>query len=168
VEGILNQHIAHPPLSDTVTRSTIQDLRDQILPTMKHRMLQEKLDPLFSEARRSGATAWVGVTDEIALEALRHLHEAGISVPREISVMGFDDTMEAFMAEMTSYQFNTLGAMRPTLDHILRPRVPEAERDRKPVTIEGFVNERQSTGPSPQSTPQRPSGWPPRLASDRR
>jgi LacI family transcriptional regulator len=41
--------------------------------------------------RKDGLTAVFAVTDELALGALRALSEAGLSVPDDVSIVGFDD-----------------------------------------------------------------------------
>jgi len=43
-------------------------------------------------------TAVFAMSDEMALGALSYLHEAGVQVPREVSVLGFDNTRMATMA----------------------------------------------------------------------
>lgn len=48
-----------------------------------------------SAIRDSGATAVFAANDQMALGLLGGLHEAGISVPDEISVIGFDDIPDA-------------------------------------------------------------------------
>ena len=40
---------------------------------------------------RSGVTAWVGVHDIWAYRLMRHLQDAGLRVPRDVALCGFDD-----------------------------------------------------------------------------
>ena len=48
--------------------------------------------------RGCGMTAVFVSSDEMALGALTFLHEQGVKVPGDISVMGYDDTLDAVMA----------------------------------------------------------------------
>ncbi|MBI9104406.1 MAG: LacI family DNA-binding transcriptional regulator [Spirochaetales bacterium] len=48
--------------------------------------------------RNKGITAVFASSDEMALGALTYLHGKGIKVPQDISVMGYDDTLDAVMA----------------------------------------------------------------------
>lgn len=146
VERLLDHAAAHPPLTDDITVDTIRDLRAFVMPAMKSRLLHQKLLPLLDSASRSKATAWVCATDEVAIEALTYVRNRGLRVPRDISVMGFDDSFEAFTAGLTSYSFNTASAVRPMLDFLLRPRTSRPSRSATPVTIRGFVNVRTTTG----------------------
>lgn len=65
-------------------------------------------------ARLPGVTAIFAANDQMALGALRALHESGRSVPGEISVVGFDDMEEAasFWPPLTTVRqfFNEVGA----------------------------------------------------------
>jgi LacI family transcriptional regulator len=50
-------------------------------------------------SRSEGLTALFAETDELAIGAIRSLYEAGLSVPRDISVIGFDDIdISAFLS----------------------------------------------------------------------
>jgi DNA-binding LacI/PurR family transcriptional regulator len=42
--------------------------------------------------RKTGCTAIIAHNDEVALGVIKALHEAGINVPRDVSVIGFDGT----------------------------------------------------------------------------
>ena len=49
--------------------------------------------------RRDPPTAVVAFSDQLALGALRAAHELGVDVPRQLSVVGFDDAPPAATAE---------------------------------------------------------------------
>jgi DNA-binding LacI/PurR family transcriptional regulator len=93
-------------------------------------------------------TAWVCVNDDLAIYCLDCLQAAGVAVPREISVVGFDDTLDATRRRLTTYNFNNYGVVRACLEHILRPRtgLPRPRR-RGAMEIDGYVVLRQTTGP---------------------
>ncbi len=77
--------------------------------------------PLCKQALdRGGFTAYVGANDETALRCLTFLRSRGYS-PRELSVVGFDNTVEASQEELTSYDFGVPAAIHRSLDFVLRP-----------------------------------------------
>ncbi|MCF7946096.1 MAG: LacI family transcriptional regulator [Spirochaetia bacterium] len=50
------------------------------------------------DARSLGLTAVFATSDEMALGAMTYLHRRGISVPDELSLVGYDDTLDAVMS----------------------------------------------------------------------
>jgi DNA-binding LacI/PurR family transcriptional regulator len=100
--------------------------------------------PLFTRAREHGGiTAWVCENDRIARYALDFLAEKGVRVPRAVSVMGFDDDMEAFKRKLTSYNFNIPAVVNRMLGFVLSSsqyHYPKA------YEVEGIVIERGTTG----------------------
>lgn len=108
--------------------------------------LRAALDPLLEAAiADSGITAWVAASDTTAVLCLDFLRSKGLSVPRDISVVGFDDGFDAFLYHLTSYNFNGSAAMHAMLAHVVRPL--RGRRPDRPVEIEGFVTERGTTAP---------------------
>ena len=65
-------------------------------------------------AERPGVTAVFAANDHMALGLLRALHERGIRVPADISVVGFDDIPEA------AYLFPPLTTVRQDFDEVGR------------------------------------------------
>lgn len=103
-------------------------------------MLQELL-------REKDITAWVASNDNVGIQCLQFLHRHDIPVPGRISVIGFDDTLEAFLGKLTSYNHNTSAVMHAMLAHILNPRqAPKPSRRGAAVEIEGFVTQRETVG----------------------
>ncbi len=99
----------------------------------------------FSEALRiGGATAWVGVNDRIALLAMHYLGQHGMRVPDDISLIGFDDTLEALGCGLSSYAFNARAVATAVLEHVVAPYRSRAAADRA-IEIPGSVMERRST-----------------------
>ncbi|KPF45419.1 LacI family DNA-binding transcriptional regulator [Rhizobium sp. AAP43] len=119
------------------------------------------------QKRDEGFTAFVAVSDLHALRALTELHRAGVSVPEDVSVTGFDDlvwssvvtpsltTVRMNMAEIAEIAISALvsvidaTATGETQD--IRDRV--AESDRKSVPMQLVV--RQTSGPAPSTPPTR-------------
>lgn len=117
-------------------------IRAQIRRDRRVARVEELLEKALA-ARR--ATVWIGASDEVALHCLEFLHSRSIHVPGDISVVGFDDTLEAYAARLTSYNFNVPAVLDAMLEHVLRPTTGALSREKLPVSeIEGFVVERES------------------------
>lgn len=67
--------------------------------------------------RASGVTAVFAANDQMALGLLSGLHEAGLSVPGDISVVGFDDVPDA------AYYWPQLTTVRQDFDELARRAV---------------------------------------------
>jgi len=93
-------------------------------------------------------TALFVANDQMALGALRALHEAGRRIPQDISVVGFDDIPEApyFSPPLTTVRqdFDEMGrrGLRLLLDTIERPGGPPAHHEVAPQLVV-----RASSGP---------------------
>lgn len=103
-------------------------------------------------AEDGGATAVFVANDQMALGALRAFHEAGLRVPTDISVVGFDDIPEAayFAPPLTTVRqdFSELGrrGIARLLERIDDPSSPAPQR----VMIEPELVVRESSGPAPR------------------
>jgi DNA-binding LacI/PurR family transcriptional regulator len=94
--------------------------------------------------KQNDATAWVCANDRLALETIDFLTWNKIPVPGQISVMGFDDTVEAYNKNLTTYNFHLEEAAYKMISYILNPR--QVGRELKWNTeIEGAVVPRGST-----------------------
>jgi DNA-binding LacI/PurR family transcriptional regulator len=97
-------------------------------------------------------TAIFVANDQMALGALRALHEAGRRIPQDVSVVGFDDIPEApyFTPPLTTVRqdFDEMGrrGLRLLLDTIERPGAPPAHHEVAPELIV-----RASSGPLARS-----------------
>lgn len=67
--------------------------------------------------RRSGVTAVFAANDQMALGLLGALHEAGLAVPGDVSVVGFDDTPDA------AYYWPALTTVRQDFEELARRAV---------------------------------------------
>jgi hypothetical protein len=106
------------------------------------------LYPLFEQAaRRKDVTAWICATDGIALTALQFCRERGIAVPKDLSITGFDnEPIEAVEERLTTFDFNTQGAIDAILHYITSPTRQRGPHHHVPVEIEGMVILRETTG----------------------
>ncbi|MFF4052347.1 LacI family DNA-binding transcriptional regulator [Streptomyces chartreusis] len=102
-------------------------------------------------ARRTDVTAVFASNDQMALGLLHALHEAGRSVPGDISVVGYDDVPEAahFLPPLTTVRtdFAEIGtrSLRLLLDRLDGTEEPSRTRSLVPVDL--VI--RASSGPPP-------------------
>jgi DNA-binding LacI/PurR family transcriptional regulator len=100
--------------------------------------------------RESRPTAVFAANDQMALGLLRALHESGIRVPEDVSVVGFDDLPESgfFTPPLTTVRqdFRELG--QRTMALILR--VLAGELDASEPLVEPVLIVRSSTAPPPR------------------
>ncbi len=132
--------------------------RDPAFQHVLARTLEDHLRPVVARALDSGATAWVCASDPVALAVLRLLAERDAAVPADISVMGFDNSPEAMVAGLTSYDFNVPALADALLRHVLDPLSTPAH-GRGSVELPGYVVERVTTarcGPVSRARPVRP------------
>lgn len=80
-----------------------------------------------AEIRAAGATAVFAANDQMALGLLGGLHEAGLSVPRDISVVGFDDIPDS------AYYWPKLTTVRQDFDELARRAVAAAVGGAEPA-----------------------------------
>jgi DNA-binding LacI/PurR family transcriptional regulator len=115
-------------------------------PFMLFRMgMREVLWDLLEEAcRRSSATAWIMANDFAAIVALDYCHQHHIRVPETIAVAGFDDTVCASNAGITTYSFNLPAVAAASVRFILYPFSGYWSKCRV-TEIDGELLERQTT-----------------------
>jgi DNA-binding LacI/PurR family transcriptional regulator len=121
---------------------TIQLTQDRTSPELGYPVVQQLL------AHRRRFTALVCFNDIAAIGAIRALHDAGLRVPNDISVVGFDDIPQAAFhtPSLTTIRqpLHEMGrlAARLLLDHLRSSAVLPAE-----VAVEPELIIRESTGP---------------------
>ena len=112
----------------------IVDLPDQLNPSMgvddAFRMTQELLK------QRRGFTALMAYDDMTAYGAIRALNKAGMNVPGDCSVIGFDDVSPSalFLPSLTTVR-QPLEAMGCAAVNIVVDRLNSAAENRKPLAV---------------------------------
>jgi DNA-binding LacI/PurR family transcriptional regulator len=101
---------------------------------------------LLTQAPRP--TALLCMSDELALGALRAAGDLGLSVPEDLTVIGFDDTPAAAWAELTTVRQDLLEKGRRTGELVLC--LLEGRRVDEPVTIGVTLVTRGSSGRPPR------------------
>jgi DNA-binding LacI/PurR family transcriptional regulator/DNA-binding transcriptional regulator YhcF (GntR family) len=87
-------------------------------------------------------TAIVGVNDGTAIAVREALRKAGIRVPHDVSLIGFDDSPEASATGLTSYNFNIDATVREMVRSVLNRSY---QRPFQGTEVPGFIVERTST-----------------------
>jgi DNA-binding LacI/PurR family transcriptional regulator/DNA-binding transcriptional regulator YhcF (GntR family) len=103
--------------------------------------------PLFKKAfHNRSITAWVMANDFAATLAIDYLKEINCQTPEDISIVSFDNTIDAMEYQITSYDFNNNGIVTMMLRYILSPpSLPMRGRD-EIMEVEGRIVVRRSTG----------------------
>lgn len=129
--------------------TTLQRYRTLVVDSMMGELVREQLEAGLSKPlTRPDLTAWVCANDALALRCLSVLRQRGNAVPRRVSVMGFDDSLEASYEKLTSYNFNYSALTQAMLGNLTgSPAIRALRTRRKPIEIDGFVTERSSTAP---------------------
>ncbi|MBD3418677.1 MAG: GntR family transcriptional regulator [Chitinivibrionales bacterium] len=94
-------------------------------------------------------TAWVAVNDLTATLIMDFSREHDIRIPEDISLVSFDDTSEAMLNGLTSYNFNITGLMHQMLNHISRHGAVNKNRRRTTIAVGGSIVERRTVAPCP-------------------
>jgi DNA-binding LacI/PurR family transcriptional regulator/DNA-binding transcriptional regulator YhcF (GntR family) len=124
-------------------------LRRQVDAFIQLEINRSVLVPLMQAAYATpGITAWVGTSDATALICAEFLRSRGKRVPQDVSVMGFDDSYEAFTYKLTSCNFNGPAYIRAMVRHILDPGAYPASKVRGPIELDGYIAVRETTGPA--------------------
>lgn len=136
---------AETAVAERMLRLPFQQFR-AIMPRSEH---YEALRPLLDQAlRTTGATAWVAVSDTVALSAVGALARAGKTPGRDVAVIGFDDSFEACLERISSYSFNPRAVCRTLLRFLESPLSVEFTR-RATVSLKGVVSHRGTTAAGP-------------------
>jgi DNA-binding transcriptional regulator YhcF (GntR family)/DNA-binding LacI/PurR family transcriptional regulator len=91
--------------------------------------IYEKMKPLFETALgERSITAWVMANDFAATMAIDFLKEYSIRIPDDLSIISFDNTLDAMEYQLTSYDFNNHGIVTLILRFILAPHTVKSGR----------------------------------------
>ena len=151
-------HIAGPPTSFSATHrveSWRRTLREAGIRPPKPRYGDWTTESGYRHGlvlgRRPGVTAIFAGNDQMALGAMRALHELGRRIPEEVSVVGFDDMEEAhsFWPPLTTVRQNFAAVGRLSIQKLLS-KVADAGADvNDRTTVPTQLIIRASTGAPP-------------------
>lgn len=107
--------------------------------------IYEKMQPLFDKALLdTSITAWVMANDFAATIAIDYLKERNIRVPDDLSIISFDNTLDAMEYQLTSYDFNNHGIITLILRSILAPHTVKPKRKGVCIEVDGTLVIRRS------------------------
>jgi DNA-binding LacI/PurR family transcriptional regulator len=123
---------------------TIQLEKDLTSPELGYPLVKQLL------AHHRSFTAVLSFNDIAAIGCIRALHDAGLRVPQDVSVVGFDDIKEA------AFQTPSLTTIRQPLHQmgalavqtLLEQLRPSGARDCSQIAVEPELIIRESTGPA--------------------
>ena len=138
----------HLPLPSAYTRpiqSDVGDVKNKIAKFLDRVLACQFLDRVL--ACEEPPTA-ILTYDTYAAELIRQLENRGLRVPRDISIVGYDDESwgRPVPIPLTTYRQN-FAAMGRTAVRLLRERIREPDQAARLVMIEGEMIIRKSTGP---------------------
>lgn len=106
------------------------------------------LQPLFEQAfLDKNITAWVCADDWMAIGALRFLRNKGVAIPQQISVVGFEDTADAYSNGLTTFNYDINAITQSMVAFISNPQIFPLKHGHI-IEKSGFLVVRQSTGPA--------------------
>jgi DNA-binding LacI/PurR family transcriptional regulator len=112
--------------------------------------MRNGVSPLVERAiLDSPVTAFACANDAIAMMALCNLKKHGKRVPQDISVVGFDDTLDAYHERLSSFNFNMQSTAARMFAHIVMPNA--RSRMQRSVEIPGYMVERSSSARATKS-----------------
>lgn len=108
--------------------------------------IYEKMKPLFNKAlEKREITAWVMANDFTATIAIDYLRERKINVPEDISIISFDNTLDAMEYQLTSYDFNNQGLVSIIMRFILAPNTIKLGKKGDCIEVDGSLVVRRSS-----------------------
>lgn len=131
-------------LGNEISRG-VDEIQERLAILLRLRRMLDRLSPLFAQAQESRATAWICANDDVALLAWAWLSRQGVEIPSSSSLVGFDDTLGAQSASLTSFHFNEGDLAAAALRHVLSPkRLRTNESSGRHTHVPGFVVARSS------------------------
>ena len=136
---------SHPDLPKLV--SGIEQVSSVVQSAFSRQFLYYSLSELFDEAMAiPDITAWVAHNDIVGLKALEYLKAKRIEVPSRISLVGFDNSPQANLIGLSSYDYNFGGLAHIVFDYLLAGTLwKKPVGNRSSLEVRGTVIERFSS-----------------------
>ncbi len=142
LESVLVRGEKHQLAGRRAAAEVLRRMRFTKVETLWNEAIRIRIEQLLSSAMKGRRfSAVVCANDATAVHCLDWLGRSGIPVPGSLSVVGFDDSVDALTYELTSYNFNGHAVMSSLVQHVLHPG-NALHRGRRVVEIEGYVHER--------------------------
>jgi DNA-binding LacI/PurR family transcriptional regulator len=106
--------------------------------------------------RVAPASGVVAYNDLVAIGFMQAVAEAGLQIPRDVSVVGFDNIRDAGLVrpQLTTIAWPLVSLGSAAVNHLLKTGVAPVRRDHA-VILPARVVLRESTGPAPSGPPNR-------------
>ena len=106
------------------------------------------LESLMHRALRlRETTAWVTSDDFEAVNAYTFLRRRGIAVPGRISLVGFNNSIDALRLNISSCDRNIEGLINAMYNYVVNPHLLGSALRKKVISLAGHVVARGSSGP---------------------
>jgi DNA-binding transcriptional regulator YhcF (GntR family)/DNA-binding LacI/PurR family transcriptional regulator len=110
-----------------------------------HDLMRPLVERIVADSR---LTAWVCANDSVAIIAKELVRRMKKTAARSISMVGFDDSIMAYIDDITSYNFNFGNIALRMMFFILNPpSVPAPLRGNTAIECDGFIMLRASSHP---------------------
>lgn len=96
-----------------------------------------------------GVTACMASNDDVAVGVIAYLKSKGLQVPRDLSVVGFDDTLPHNDPPLTTVSHEVSATAEQAVAMLLQASASGGKEELPPVVIEPVFHARASSGPAP-------------------
>jgi DNA-binding LacI/PurR family transcriptional regulator len=131
----------------TISQEAYAELRQNTIGQVGRRLLRMYMQPQFERALSDKRiTAWIGANDTTGLAALEYLRARGIELPRQLSLVSFENLPTAFEARLTTFDFDLHRIVREMLLFVTEP--PKGTKPKRvvPIEVEGVIMDRETLG----------------------
>jgi DNA-binding LacI/PurR family transcriptional regulator len=126
----------------------LEQMMGSVRSYIHHLKMTARVEPILNAMGRDvGITACVGANDRMALLVRNHFQKKGARIPRDISIIGFDDSKAATDNDLSSYSFTFSEMARKVLGYVLSPRQRPLSPGHISFECEGLLIERGTSGP---------------------
>jgi DNA-binding LacI/PurR family transcriptional regulator len=149
--GASTRHIASARHRQAMDRALVR-MAVPLQVVWREEMQREALHAgLAGLLRQEAATAWVAESGTLAVRCLRYLRQRRMRVPQRLSLVGFDDPLDAQLGGITCYDFDMRAVAREAVDTLVNSMPERAAAGRaapSEVEVPGFLTVRATTGPA--------------------
>jgi DNA-binding FadR family transcriptional regulator len=154
--GASTRHIASARHRQAMDRALVR-MAVPLQVVWREEMQREALHAgLAGLLRQEAATAWVAESGTLAVRCLRYLRQRRMRIPERLSLVGFDDPLDAQLGGITCYDFDMRAVAREAVDTLVSSRPKRAAAGRAaPAEVEvlGFLTVRATTGAAAFAAP---------------
>jgi len=121
ISPLLEPSQEHSGLYQTALQKLYAHFEKEIHTLTRVSLHESLLQQACTRALEYDAEVWICANDLVAAFAQQFLQRAGKSISPEISLVGFDNCLNAFADELTSYDFNIQAMVRSAIDYCINP-----------------------------------------------